>query len=52
MDRYQASIVNKITERHGPGWSILALVVMHRWSIGLITTTITGVSGIALHFLR
>lgn len=36
MDRYQASVLNRITDKHGPGWTILALVIMHRWSIGFI----------------
>ncbi|WP_159108104.1 hypothetical protein [Novosphingobium sp. MBES04] len=33
MDRYQASVLNEITKRGGPGWTILALMIMHRWSI-------------------
>lgn len=33
MDRYQASVLNLITDKGGPGWTILALMIMHRWSI-------------------
>lgn len=34
MNRYEASVLNKITERHGPGWTIAALLIIHRWWLG------------------
>jgi hypothetical protein len=33
MDRYQASVLNRITDKGSPGWTIFALVIMYRWSI-------------------
>lgn len=35
MDRYQASVLNRITEKGGPGWTILALIVLRGWPVGL-----------------
>lgn len=35
MNRYEASVLNKITERHGPFWTILAILSMRRlWLTG------------------
>jgi hypothetical protein len=45
MDQYQASVIKEITKRYGPGWTILALMIMHRWSIA---TFIGGPAVVAL----
>lgn len=36
MNRYDASVLNRITDRHGPGWTILALIIINRWPIAMI----------------
>lgn len=33
MNRYQASVLNRLTDKGSPGWTILALAIMYRWSI-------------------
>jgi hypothetical protein len=35
MNRYDASILNRITDKGGPGWTVLALVIMRGWPVGL-----------------
>lgn len=39
MDRYQASVLNRITEKGGPVWTILALIVMRGVPTGLAVFT-------------
>jgi hypothetical protein len=31
MDRFEASVLNKITERHGPFWTVVAILSLRRW---------------------
>ncbi len=33
MNQHQASVLNRLTDKGGPGWTILALAIMYRWSI-------------------
>lgn len=33
MDRYEASVLNKITEKSGPVATIAAIIAMKRWTI-------------------
>jgi hypothetical protein len=36
VNRYQASVLNRITDKHGPGWTIAALIIMRGWPVGLV----------------
>lgn len=40
MNRYQASVLNRLTDKGGPGWTIAALVVMR--GIPVIAIAATG----------
>lgn len=46
MDRYEASVLNKLTER-GPGWTILALLALNRRAVVLTLTGLTAGGGAA-----
>ena len=46
VDRYEASVLNKLTER-GPAWTILALLALNRRAIVLTLTGLTTASGFA-----
>lgn len=45
MNQYQASVLNKLTDKGGPGWTVLALAIMYRWSIA---ATVGGTSTLVI----
>lgn len=34
VNQHHASILNQITDKGGPGWTILAIMVMRGWPLG------------------
>lgn len=34
VNQHHASILNRITDKGGPGWTILAMMVMRGWPVG------------------